>query len=254
MDSLASYHIKCAPGDVGGYCILPGDPARCEKIAACFESPVLIAENREFTTYTGMLEGEKVSVTSTGIGGPSAAIAIEELCMLGAHTFIRVGTCGGICEKVRAGDFVIATAAIRAEGTSREYAPVEYPAVADFEVVRALADGATAAGARYHVGVVQSKDSFYGQHSPDRMPVGELLRYNWNAWKKLGALASEMETAALFVAASALGVRCGACYHVLWNQEAPDGGASHDSGNAVRLCVDALRELIIRDRSRDSEE
>lgn len=242
---MLMYHIKCDAEQIGGYCILPGDPARCEIIASYLDSPRLIAQNREFTTYTGMLSGARVSVTSTGIGGPSAAIAIEELCMLGAHTFIRVGTCGGISKDVRAGDFVIATSAIRAEGTSREYAPIEFPAVANFEVVRALADVAKNAGVSHHIGVVQSKDSFYGQHSPERMPVEGMIKYQWEAWKRLDVLASEMESAALFVAAASLGVRCGACFHVLWNQERPaDGNKSLDSTPAVRLCVEAMSELI----------
>lgn len=121
------YHLQIHNGQVGKYVILPGDPKRCEKIAAYFEHPVLIADSREFVTYTGTLEGETVSVTSTGIGGPSAAIAMEELFKAGAHTFIRVGTCGGIDTEVQSGDLVIATGAVRAEGTSREYAPIEYP-------------------------------------------------------------------------------------------------------------------------------
>ena len=135
------YHLQIHNGQVGKYVILPGDPKRCEKIAAYFEHPVLIADSREFVTYTGTLEGETVSVTSTGIGGPSAAIAMEELFKAGAHTFIRVGTCGGIETEVQSGDLVIATGAVRAEGTSREYAPIEYPAVANLDVICALREG-----------------------------------------------------------------------------------------------------------------
>ena len=169
--SDCQYHIACAPGEVGRYVILPGDPGRCELIASHFESPRKIAQNREYTTYTGMLCGVPVSVTSTGIGGPSAAIAMEELYACGADTFIRVGTCGGINMKVMAGDCVIATAAIRHEGTSREYAPPEYPAAADFEVTCALVEAAERLGLRCHTGVVHNKDSFYGQHAPGRIPV-----------------------------------------------------------------------------------
>ena len=169
------YHLQIHNGQVGKYVILPGDPKRCEKIAAYFEHPVLIADSREFVTYTGTLEGETVSVTSTGIGGPSAAIAIEELFKAGAHTFIRVGTCGGIDTEVQSGDLVIATGAVRAEGTSREYAPIEYPAVANLDVVCALREAARDQEIRFHTGVVQSKDSFYGQHEPQVMPVDYLL-------------------------------------------------------------------------------
>ena len=160
------YHLQIHNGHVGKYVILPGDPKRCEKIAAYFEHPVLIADSREFVTYTGTLEGETVSVTSTGIGGPAAAIAMEELFKAGAHTFIRVGTCGGIDTEVQSGDLVIATGAVRAEGTSREYAPIEYPAVANLDVVCALREAARGQAIRFHTGVVQSKDSFYGQHEP----------------------------------------------------------------------------------------
>ena len=170
------YHIQLKPGDVGEYVILPGDPGRCEKIAECLEDAKLMTSNREYVTYTGRLGEKRVSVTSTGIGGPSAAIAMEELIHCGAHTFIRVGTSGGMQPDVLAGDVVIATGAIRLDGTSKEYAPIEYPAVADYEVVEALKKGADRLGKRSHVGVVQCKDSFYGQHEPENMPVSyELL-------------------------------------------------------------------------------
>ena len=136
--SELQYHIAMKKGDVGRYVILPGDPGRCQKIAKYFEGAVHVATNREYTTYTGTLLGEKVSVTSTGIGGPSASIAMEELVKIGADTFIRVGTCGGINLKVQSGDCVIASSAIRHEGTSLEYAHIEYPATVDFEVTCAL--------------------------------------------------------------------------------------------------------------------
>ena len=160
------YHTQLSPEIIGKYVILPGDPGRCEKIAAFLDKPEKVAANREFTTYTGLLEGEKVSVTSTGIGGPSAAIAMEELVRCGAHTFIRVGTCGGMQLQVCGGDLIIATGAIRMEGTSREYAPIEFPAVPDFSVTAALKEAADACGFPYHLGVVQCKDSFFGQHEP----------------------------------------------------------------------------------------
>lgn len=246
------YHIQCGAGDVGGYCILPGDPGRCASIAALFDDPVPVAFNREFRTITGTLLGEKVTVTSTGIGGPSATIAMEELAALGAHTFIRVGTCGGIHLDVEGGDLVIATGAVRQEGTSREYAPVEYPAVPDFRVVRALTEAAAGLGGRWHTGVVQCKDSFYGQHAPERMPVAAELLEKWEAWKRLGVLASEMESAALFVAAAALGVRSGSVFHVVWNQERKKAGLedreAHDTQTAVLAAVEAMKLLIREDR------
>lgn len=242
------YHIDCASGDVGQYCILPGDPARSAQIAAYFDNAALVAQKREFVTYTGTLCGTPVSVTSTGIGGPSAAIAMEELAALGAHTFIRVGTCGGIAQKVQSGDCVVATAAVRQEGTSREYAPIEFPAAADFTVTCALVESAKSLGFPVHAGVVQCKDSFYGQHSPDRMATAPELLYRWEAWKRLGVLASEMESAALYTVAASLGARCGCVLHTIWNQERKARGLMdddvHDTDRAVRVAVEALRRLI----------
>ena len=246
------YHVGLKPGDVGRYVILPGDPKRCAKIAQYFENPYLAADSREFVTYTGTLDGEKVSVTSTGIGGPSASIAMEELCNCGADTFIRVGTCGGMQTEVCGGDLVIATGAIRMEGTSREYAPVEYPAVPDLEVTNALVNAAKKLGMPYHTGVVQCKDSFYGQHSPERMPVSYELMNKWEAWKRLGCLASEMESAALFVVASHLRVRAGSCFLVMANQEREKEGLEnpvvHDTDMAIRVAVQAIRNLIKADQ------
>ena len=246
------YHLNIRPGDVGRYVILPGDPKRCKKIAEHFERAELVADSREYVTYTGYLDGEKVSVTSTGIGGPSAAIALEELVKCGADTFIRVGTCGGIDLDVRSGDVVVATGAIRFEHTSREYAPIEYPAVANFEVTTALVEASRALGKRTQVGVVQCKDAFYGQHSPARMPVSYELLNKWEAWKRLGVKASEMESAALFVVADALGCRCGSCFHVIWNQEREAAGLdqdmSEDTTSAVQVGVEALKRLIAADR------
>ncbi len=251
------YHINCGPGDVGRYCILPGDPGRCELIAQYFDDPVFIGSNREYTIYTGTLLGEKVSVCSTGIGGPSAVIALEELTALGADTYVRVGTCGGIAIPVQSDDLVIATGAVRHEGASREYAPIEFPAVADFQVLTALVDAAKALKEPWHAGVVQCKDSFYGQHDPARMPVSYELLNKWEAWKRLGVLASEMESAALFTAAAALGIRCGSVFHVVWNQEREKAGLDQkESGDvlqAVRVGVEAVKLLIQRDREKEAD-
>ena len=208
MGEERQYHIQLKQGDAGRYVILPGDPKRCEKIARYFDDPVLMADNREYVTYTGYLEGEKVSVTSTGIGGPSAAIAMEELVRVGADTFIRVGTSGGIALDVMGGDIVIATGAIRMDGTGREYIPVEFPAVADFEVVNALVEAAQQLNRKYHVGVVHCKDSYYGQHEPEIMPAGYELLNKWEAWKKGGALTSEMESSTLFIVGKLLKGTC----------------------------------------------
>lgn len=246
------YHLQIRNGDVGKYVILPGDPKRCEKIAKYFEDPQLVADSREFVTYNGYLEGEKVSVTSTGIGGPSASIAMEELVKAGAHTFIRVGTCGGMDKEVKSGDLVIATGAIRAEGTSREYAPIEFPAVADPDIVNALREAARKLQLSYHAGIVQCKDSFYGQHEPQLMPVDYDLEQKWGAWMRLGCKASEMESAALFVVASYLRVRCGSVFLVVANQEREKAGLEnsvvHDTDSAIRAGVEALRLIIKQDR------
>lgn len=248
------YHLQIRPGDVGRYVILPGDPKRCAKIAKHFDDAKLIADSREFVTYTGYLDGEKVSVTSTGIGGPSASIAIEELTLCGADTFIRVGTCGGIDLDVKGGDIVVATGSVRMEGTSREYAPIEYPAVSDLEVANALVQSCKDLGHAYHAGVVQSKDAFFGQHEPERMPVSYELMNKWEAWKRMGCKASEMESAALFIAASHLRVRCGATFLVIGNQERNAAGLDnpivHDTESAIKVAVEAIRKLIQADREK----
>lgn len=251
-DPSRQYHIQVAPGEVGRYVILPGDPKRCEKIAAYFENPRLIADNREFVTYTGALYGEKVSVTSTGIGGPSASIALEELVKCGADTFIRVGTCGGIQLEVKSGDLVIASGAVRHEGTSREYAPVEYPAIADFTVTTALVAAVRELGVPWHLGVTQCKDAFYGQHNPEIMPAARELLYKWEAWKRMGCLCSEMESAALFTVGQFLRVRVGSIFLVVANQEREavglDNPVVHDTDMAIRAAVGAIKILIAQDR------
>lgn len=250
-DANKQYHIQVGKGDVGRYVILPGDPKRCAKIAKYFDEPVLVADNREYVTYTGYLDGVKVSVTSTGIGGPSASIAMEELVMSGADTFIRIGTCGGMQLEVKSGDVVIANGAIRMEGTSREYAPIEFPAVADISVTNALIQAAVELEKPYHVGVVQCKDSFYGQHAPERMPVSYELLNKWEAWKRMGCLASEMESAALFIVASHLRVRAGSCFLVVANQEREKEGLEnpvvHDTDVAIQVAVQAIRKLMEAD-------
>lgn len=242
------YHIGLKQGDVGEYVILPGDPKRCEKIAAYFDNARLVADKREFVTYTGYLNGVKVSVTSTGIGGPSASIALEELVKVGAKYFIRVGTCGGMDLDVKSGDLVIATGAIRMEGTSKEYAPIEFPAVADYNIVTSLINSAKKLNLPFHVGVVQCKDAFYGQHNPESMPVSYELENKWNAWLRLGTLASEMESAALFVVGSFLKVKVGSIFLVVANQEREKQGLEnpvvHDTDSAIRVAIEAIKQMI----------
>ena len=247
-DQGLEYHIKVNADMIGKYVIMPGDPKRCALIAKYLDDAKLVADSREFVTYTGYLDGEKVSVTSTGIGGPSAAIALQELAHCGAHTFVRIGTCGGMQTDVIGGDVVVATGAVRMEGTSREYAPIEYPAIADLDVVNALVTVAKDMNIGVHTGVVQSKDSFYGQHSPLSMPVGYELENKWEAWKRRGFKAYEMESAALFIVGSYLRVRVGACFLVVANQEREAQGLEnpevHDTDMAIRVAVEAIRMLI----------
>lgn len=248
------YHINLSKKDTAKYAIIPGDPGRVEKIAAFLDNPKEVAFNREYKTFEGYLEGEKVLVVSTGIGGPSTAICVEELAQIGVDTFIRVGTCGGMQMNVNPGDIVIANGAIRMEGTSREYLPIEFPAVADFKVTNALFKAANKLGYPHHVGVVQAKDSFYSQHSPDTMGVADELSFKWKAWIKGGCLASEMESAALYIVAAVRNLRAGSVFHCVWNQEQagcgmPQDNKTTDTSAAIKTAVEALRILIKEDNN-----
>lgn len=251
MNENKLFHIAITTKQGAKYAILPGDPSRVQKIASFIDDPKPLAQNREFTSYCGTLCGERVIVMSTGIGGASAAIALEELIMAGVKTAIRVGTCGGISFDVAAGDVVIPISAVRMEGTSKEYAPIEYPATANFDIVSALVAAAKKNKFNYHTGVVQSKDLFYGQHSPDTMPIGYELKEKWEAWKKLGVLASEMETAALFTVGAVRNIKIGCVLHVLWNQERKKSGISDndifDTDAAIKTAVSALKNIIAND-------
>lgn len=262
MNDEVRFHLKIRSGDVGRYVILPGDPGRVPKIAALLDDAKQIAQNREYNIYTGTLNGEKVSVCSTGIGGPSAAIAVEELIDSGADTFIRIGTSGGIDLSVFGGDLIIAEAAIRAEGTSYEYLPQGYPSIADFEVTTALAQAAKELsteepGNRYHVGVVHSKDSFYGEVNPDGSAVGDNIKSRWDSYFKCGCLTSEMECAAIYAVGLVRSVfpkkiRCGGVLTALWNAERskrdmPDN-ITDDSTRGIKCAVRAVELLIEQDK------
>ena len=244
------YHINLSRSDIQGarYAILPGDPDRVPKIANFFDNPQKIGQKREYTSYLGQIDGENVLCVSTGIGGPSAAICIEELRQLGVETFIRVGTSGGMQLNVNAGDIIVVTGAIRMEGTSKEYLPIEFPAVADLDITCALRDAAKKLGYTYHTGVVQCKDSFYGQHAPQRMPVSYELEHKWEAWIRGGCLASEMESAALFTVCATLGAKAGAVMLCVWNQEREKAGLDqneeHDTEKAIKTAIEAIKILI----------
>lgn len=247
------YHIAVREGDVGRYVILTGDPKRVPALAERLDDPQFVADNREYVTYTGTLEGERVSICSTGIGGPSAAIAVEELVKAGADTFIRIGTCGAMQTHILGGDLIIATGAVRMEGTSREYAPIEYPAVADFGLIGDLTEAAEALGHRAYAGVVQCKDSFYGQHDPSEMPVSYQLESKWEAWKRMGCLGSEMESAAIYTVAAFRRARAAAIMSVVANQEREKLGLDNpvvkDVSPAIDTVVEAVRRTILRDRA-----
>ncbi len=204
----AQYHIRVKPGEVARYVLLPGDPARSELIAKKFDDAKEIAHNREFCTFTGKVDGIPISVTSTGIGGPSAAIAVEELARCGADTFIRVGTAGAVSPTVRTGDVVIASAAVREEGTSQGYVPLSYPAVADLKVTGALAEAAERLRASHHVGVVVSKDAFYSE-VPGHTPLDRETARLWKVWQRAGVLATEMECSTIYTLCGINGWRGG---------------------------------------------
>lgn len=247
------HHIDIAPGEVGRYVFLPGDPGRCEPIARLFDEPRLVAQNREYVTWTGYLDGEMVSVTSTGIGCPSAAIAMEELVKVGADTFVRVGTSGSMQPHIQPGDLGVVQGAIRDEGTSSHYLPIEFPAVADLELTRALAVGARSLGKTVHVGISQSKDSFYGQHEPGRMPVAHRLQERWSAWMAGGAICSEMEAAALYIVAATLRVRASGIMMIMGH---PDQSPMTDEemargslDNLLPAAIAGMREIIAADRA-----
>jgi uridine phosphorylase len=242
------YHIDFDDTHDASYAILPGDPGRVEKIASYLENPRFYHQNREYTTWLGEIANKTVMVMSTGMGGPSTAIAVEELFKTGVKNFIRIGTCGGMALSVTGGDLVIATGAIRMEGTTKEYVPIEFPAVANLDVTNALVKAAKKLGAQYHAGIVQCKDSFYGQHSPDRMPACYELKNKWEAWVKAGCLASEMESSTLYIVSQILGARAGCVLNVIWNQERECKGMSnphcHDTSLAIQAAVEAVRILI----------
>jgi len=245
------YHIDFDDSHGALYAILPGDPGRVEKIASHFDNPRFFHQNREYTAWLGEIAGKTVMVMSTGMGGPSTAIAVEELFKTGVRNFIRIGTCGGMALPVTGGDIVIATGAIRMEGTTKEYVPVEFPAIANLDITNALVQAAKKLDQKWHAGIVQCKDSFYGQHDPQRMPSGFELTGKWEAWLKAGCLASEMESASLYIVSQILGARAGCVLNVVWNQEREKAGMSnpncHDTENAIRTAVEAVRILVERD-------
>ncbi|MDO9085509.1 MAG: nucleoside phosphorylase [Anaerolineaceae bacterium] len=241
------YHIRVKEGDVGKYVLLPGDPGRCESIANYFDDSKFISFNREHKVFTGYLHGELVSVVSTGMGCPSTAIAVEELIKVGCHTFIRVGTSGAIQPHLNVGDIAIINAAIRDEGTSRQYLPIEYPAVADLQVTNSLVKASEKLGFTHHVGVSHTKDSFYSEVEPDRMPMSSYLKERWNYWVAGGAICSEMEASIVFILASIYRKRAGAVTMII-GSDMDTIAKKHDPEGMIRVAVEAIRMMIMKER------
>ncbi len=243
------YHIRVKPGDVGRYVLLPGDPGRVEKIAAHLDSPHFVSSNREHTVWTGSLLGEKVSVVSTGMGCPSTAIAVEELIKVGSDTFIRVGTSGAMQPDMQNGDIAIVTGAIRDEGTTRQYLPIEFPAVADLQVVNALVAAAKQQGVRSHLGISHTKDSFYGEVEMERQPLAHELQLRWKAWVAGGAVCSEMEAAVIFILASIHRKRAGGVMTIIGSDTETLLARKTSPDAMIEVAVAAIKRLIEQDRA-----
>lgn len=247
--SEVQYHIRVKEGDVGKYVLLPGDPGRCESIANYFDNPKFVSFNREHKVYTGYISGEMVSVVSTGMGCPSTAIAVEELVKIGCHTFIRVGTSGAIQPHMEVGDIAIINAAIRDEGTSRQYLPIEYPAVADLDVINALVQASEKLDYTHYVGVSHTKDSFYSEVEPERMPMASFLKDRWNQWVAGGAICSEMEASIVFILAGIYRKRAGAVTMII-GSDMDTIARKHDPDGMIRVAVEALRILMTKDKDK----
>lgn len=248
-DAARKYHVGLASGEVGEYVLIPGDPFRTALIARHLEGAEEKAFSREYRTFTGSVDGVPVSTTSSGIGGPSAAIAVEELSELGAHTFLRVGTCGGAQPGIRQGDLVIATGAVRSEGTPDGYIPKEYPAIAHPHVVQAAVEAAEAAGAAHHLGVIRSVDALYSDLVPARMPRREALEAELEMWSRAGVVANDMESSTILVVSSLRGLRAGVillCVDELGAGEIHHLDPAH-MDRMLRVAVDAIRRLVRRD-------
>jgi len=246
------YHVGLAQGDVGQYVLYPGDPARTAVIAGFLDGAREVAFSREYRTFTGSVAGVPVSAVSSGMGGPSVAIGVEEMRELGVHTFLRVGTCGATQPGIKVGDLVIATGAVRTEGTGDGYVPKEFPAVADYEVVTALLEAAREAGARHHLGIIRAVDALYSDLVPDTMPDGPKLKAELEMWAKAGVVANDMESSTLFVVASVRRLRAGSLLLVV---DEVGAGEIHHLDPAymermLKVAVEAVRRLIERDAAR----
>jgi uridine phosphorylase len=238
--SKKEYHIDLGKGDIPGYVLLPGDPGRVPVIAEFLDTPRKVASKREFVTWTGQYKGVSIAVCSTGIGCPSAAIAVEELIRSGAHTFIRIGTAGSLSEEVEPGDLVISAGSIREDGTTRQYVPLSYPAVPDPRVVIALQDAASNAGYPFKSGITHCKDAFYSEF-PGMVPAAATNENLWQCWREAGVLATSMESSAIFVISSIRGVRAGEVLNIIGSTFAHEPvSGSFDMSRAINTALDAI--------------
>jgi uridine phosphorylase len=242
------YHLEVTSGDVADAVLLPGDPGRIDRIAENWDEYSLVADHREYRTITGTHEGTPISATSTGIGSPSAAIAVEELARVGAGTFIRVGSCGAIQPETDVGDLIITTGAVRQEGTSEEYIRPEYPAVADHAVVSALAAAAEDLGYEYHLGVTASTDSFYAGQSREGFGGfrGQGSEERIEELRRAGVLNFEMEASMLLTLAGIYGLRAGAVCTVFADRTTGEF-RTEGEGRAARVASRAVSLLAAMD-------
>lgn len=251
--SNAVFHLGITKEDICGatLAILPGDPERVKKIANYMEEPTFIASHREFTIYLAKLDGKPVVVCSTGIGGPSTSIATEELAQLGINTFIRIGTTGAIQPQINVGDVIVTTGAVRLDGASLHFAPMEFPAVANFEVMTALREAALEQSATVHTGVTASSDTFYpGQERYDTFSGRVTRRFqgSFEEWQNLGVLNFEMEAATLFTMCASLGLKAGCVAGVIINRtqkEIPDHAVVGETEQrSIAVVCEAARKLL----------
>ena len=263
------YHVKLAPGDVAPYVLLPGDPGWVPVVASMWDEARQVASNREYVTYTGTYKGAPISCTSTGIGCPSTAIAMEELARVGATTFVRIGTCGTFQDRVRNGDMAIFDSAARYDGASRLYAPIEFPAVASHEVVSAAIEAGRELGYPFHVGTTRSSDSFYAMHGRPGSSFNDYWQSSWREHfedlKRLNIVAAEMEASVIFVLARIWGLRAGGIAVVVDNVLKVSGEAgefdpeeqfAHGGDEIERLAQmgsEIIRILSERDAEREKQ-
>lgn len=266
MSTLPQYHIKLKPGDVAPYVLLPGDPGRVAKVAELWDEANKMAQNREYVTYTGTYKGAPISCTSTGIGCPSTGVAMEELARVGATTFVRIGTCGTFQDYVANGDIAIFDSAMRYDGASHLYAPPQYPAVADHDVLNACIQAGEELGCKTHVGTTRSADTFYACHPRPGSSFNDFWQSSWKDHfydlQRLNVVAAEMEASLIFVLARAWGLRAGGVSVVLDNVIKvtgesgafdPEAGIDHSEEHINRLArmgCEAVRILYERDQKR----